>query len=192
MLNHMDLVLSGTRPKALPYIMILTKIFQNFEISLRDAAALLPKPTDTINTFTLRCMKIVKEDWQWVAKFKGFDDESGPSTLPFVGSEEMDEDEDDPPPRPSSHRPPSSTSGFTFTEDHFNLLNGRIDSISSSVEGLHHTADGLRCTMVTLQQSVGGMTIFFQALYSHLDAVLSPLAFFFFFGLCVFRTIFSS
>ncbi|KAL2471120.1 zf-RVT domain-containing protein [Abeliophyllum distichum] len=107
MLQHMNSVLSGTRPKALPYGMIFTKVFLHFE------------------------------DGQWVAKSKGLDDESGSSTLPFEGGEEMDEDEDEPPSRPRSQRPLSSISGFT--EDHFNLLNGRIDSLTSSVEGLHHT-----------------------------------------------------
>ncbi|KAL2486692.1 Uncharacterized protein Adt_31448 [Abeliophyllum distichum] len=121
MIQHMSCVLSGTRAKALPYDMILTKIFQHFEVSIRDSVALLPKATDTINTLTLKQIKIFKEDGQWVAKTKGFDDESGPSTLPFKG-EELDVDEDEPPPRPRSHQPSSSTSGFN--EDHFNLLNG--------------------------------------------------------------------
>ncbi|KAL2455965.1 Uncharacterized protein Adt_47007 [Abeliophyllum distichum] len=135
----MNCVLSGTKAKALPYGMILTKIFQHFDVPIRDWVALLPKATDTINTLTFKRMKIFKEDGQWVAKSKGFDDESGPSTLPFEG-EEMDVDEDEPPPRPRSQRPSFSTSGFT--EDHFNLLNGQIDSLTSSVEGLHNTAYG--------------------------------------------------
>ncbi|KAL2486921.1 Uncharacterized protein Adt_31677 [Abeliophyllum distichum] len=79
------------------------------------------------------------KDGQWVAQSKEFDDESGSSTLPFEGGEEIDEDEVEPLPRPRSQRPSSSTSGFT--EDHFNLLNGQIDSLTSSVEGLHHTAE---------------------------------------------------
>ncbi|KAL2471701.1 Uncharacterized protein Adt_39837 [Abeliophyllum distichum] len=83
-------------------------------ISFCDLVVLLSKATDTINTIILSCIKIVKEDGQWVAKSKGFDDESGPSTLPFEGGEEMDEEEDEP--------PLFSTSGFT--EGHFNLLNG--------------------------------------------------------------------
>ncbi|KAL2461884.1 Uncharacterized protein Adt_45304 [Abeliophyllum distichum] len=98
MLQHMNSVLSGTRPKALPYGMILTKVFEHFGVSVHDSVALLPKATDTINISTLKRMKIFKEDDQWVAKSKGFDDESGPSTLPFEGGEEMDEDEDEPPP----------------------------------------------------------------------------------------------
>ncbi|KAL2543355.1 Uncharacterized protein Adt_04333 [Abeliophyllum distichum] len=134
MIQHMSCVLSRTRAKALSYGMILTKIFQHFEVLVRDLVALLPKETDTINTLTLKRMKIFKEDGQWVAKIKGFDDESGPSTLPFKG-EEIDVDEDVPPPRPRSQHPSSSSS--SFTEDHFNLLNGRINSLTSSVEGLH-------------------------------------------------------
>ncbi|KAL2471887.1 Uncharacterized protein Adt_40023 [Abeliophyllum distichum] len=108
---------------------------------------------------------------QWVEKSKGFDDESRPSTLPFEG-EEIDVDEDEPPPRPRSQRPLSSSSDFT--EDHFNLLNGWIDSLTSLVEGLHNMVDDLRRTMGTLQHSVDGMTSLLHALHAHLDAVLPP------------------
>ncbi|KAL2479597.1 Uncharacterized protein Adt_32563 [Abeliophyllum distichum] len=167
---HMNCVLSSTRPKALPYSMILTKVFEHFGISIHDSVALLRKATDTINISTLKRMKIFKEDDHWVAKSKRFDDESGPSTLPFEGGEEMDEDEDVPPPRPRSQRPSSSTSDFT--EDHFNLLNGRIDSLTSSVDRLHHTAEELRLTMGTLQQFVDGMTSLLQTLHSRLDAIM--------------------
>ncbi|KAL2461977.1 Uncharacterized protein Adt_45397 [Abeliophyllum distichum] len=100
MIQHMNSVLSGTRAKALPYGMILTKIFQHSNVSFCDSVVLLPKVTDTMNTLTLKRMKIFKEDGQWVAKSKGFDDESGPSTLPFELGEETDKDEDDPPSRP--------------------------------------------------------------------------------------------
>ncbi|KAL2465768.1 Uncharacterized protein Adt_41619 [Abeliophyllum distichum] len=82
-----------------------------------------------------------------LVKSKGFDNESEPSTLPFKG-EEMVDDEDELPPRPHSQRPSSST--FGFTEDHFNLLNGQIDLLTSSVEGLHNTVEDLRYTMGTL------------------------------------------
>ncbi|KAL2526180.1 Uncharacterized protein Adt_11234 [Abeliophyllum distichum] len=167
----MSCVLSGTRAKALPYGMILTKNFQHFEVFVRDLVALLPKATDTINTLTLKRMKIFKEDGQWVTKTKDFDDESGPSTLPFEG-EEIDVDEDEPSPRPRSQRPSSSSSGFT--EDHFNLLNVWIDSLTSLVEGLYNTTDDLRRTMGTLQHSVNGMTSLFHALHARLDAVLPP------------------
>ncbi|KAL2532590.1 Uncharacterized protein Adt_05941 [Abeliophyllum distichum] len=99
MLQHMNSVLNGTRPKALHYGMILTKVFEHFGISVHDSVALLPKPTDTINISTLK----------------------RPYTLSFEGGEEMDEDEDETPPRPRSNRLMSSTSDFTFTEDHYNL-----------------------------------------------------------------------
>ncbi|KAL2498882.1 Uncharacterized protein Adt_24432 [Abeliophyllum distichum] len=168
MIQHMSCVLSGTRAKVLPYGMILTKIFQHFEV-VHNSVVLLPKATNIINTPTLKRMKIFKEDRQWVAKTKGFDDESGPSTLPFEG-EEIDVDKDEPPPRPRSQRPSSSSS--SFIEDHFNLINGRIDSLTSSVEGLHNTADDRRCTIETLQHSVDGMTSLLHALHAHLDAVL--------------------
>ncbi|KAL2486621.1 Uncharacterized protein Adt_31377 [Abeliophyllum distichum] len=151
MLNHMNTVHRHHQPMALPYGMILTKIFQHLEVSFHDEVVLSPKPTDTINIRTLRRMKIVKENEQWVVKSKGFDDELGPSTLPFEGGEDMDEDEDDPPTRLRSHRPLSSTSGSTFIDDHFNLLNRRIDSLTSSVEGLQHMAENLLHTMGTLQ-----------------------------------------
>ncbi|KAL2512572.1 Uncharacterized protein Adt_18172 [Abeliophyllum distichum] len=138
MIQHMNSVLSGTRPRALPYGMILTKVFEHFGVSIHDSVVLLPKATDTINISTLKRMKIFKDDGQWVAKSKEFDDESGPSTLPFEGGEEMDEDEDVPPQDPRSQRSSSSTSGFT--EDHFNILNGRIDSPTSYGERItsHH------------------------------------------------------
>ncbi|KAL2485819.1 Uncharacterized protein Adt_30575 [Abeliophyllum distichum] len=155
MIQHMNYVLSGTRPKALPYGMILTKVFEHFGVSIHDSVDLLPKATDTINISTLKRMKIFKEDGQWVAKSKGFDDESGPSTLPFEGGEEMDEDEDVPPPRSRSQRPLSSTSGFN--DDCFNFLNGRIDSLASTVDGLQHAVSDLQNTAATIQSTVGGL-----------------------------------
>ncbi|KAL2506539.1 Uncharacterized protein Adt_22160 [Abeliophyllum distichum] len=172
MIQYMNSVLSSTRRKTLPYGMILTKDFDHFGVSIHDSVALLPKAPDTINISTFKCMKIFKEDGQWVVKSKGFDDESGPSTLPFEGGEEMDEDEDVPSPRPRSQRPSSSTS--SFTENHFNLLNGRIDSLTWSVDGLHHTAEELRLTMGTLQQSVDGMISLLQALHPRLDTKMPP------------------
>ncbi|KAL2526761.1 Uncharacterized protein Adt_11815 [Abeliophyllum distichum] len=180
---HMSCVLSGTRPKALSYGMILTKKFQHFEISFHDSVAILPKATDTINILTLKRMKIFKENGQCVAKSKWFDDESGPSTLPFEG-EDIHNDEDVPPPsppRPRSHRPSSSTSSFTFTEDHYNLLNGRIDSLASTVDGLQHVVSDLQNTAVTIQTRVGGLqtsvdgiTSMFHALHSYLGTGFPP------------------
>ncbi|KAL2519558.1 Uncharacterized protein Adt_15805 [Abeliophyllum distichum] len=102
MLQHMSCVLSGTMPKALPYGMILTKKFQHFDVSFHDSVAILPKATDTINVLTLKRMKIFKENGQWMTKSKEFDDESGPSILPFE-DEDIHDDEDVPPlspPRP--------------------------------------------------------------------------------------------
>ncbi|KAL2512507.1 Uncharacterized protein Adt_18107 [Abeliophyllum distichum] len=90
MIQQMNCILSGTRAKALPYGMILTKIFQHFDVPVRDSVVLLPKATDTINTLTFKQMKIFKEDGQWVAKSKDFDDESGPSTLPFELAKQTD------------------------------------------------------------------------------------------------------
>ncbi|KAL2526804.1 Uncharacterized protein Adt_11858 [Abeliophyllum distichum] len=106
-------------------------------------------------------MKIVKENVQWVAKTKVFDAESRPSMLPFEGGEAMDEDDDDDDDEdapihssyyiPSSHMSSFSTSGFSFTGDHNNLLNGRIDSLTSTVDSLQNTVGGL-------QQLVDGLT----------------------------------
>ncbi|KAL2480951.1 berberine bridge enzyme-like 13 [Abeliophyllum distichum] len=138
-------------------------------VSFCDEVVISPKPTNTINIRTLKRMKIIKKDGQWVAQSKGFDNESGPSTLLFEGGEEMDEDEEEPPP---SQRPSSSTSDFT--EDHFNLLNRQIDSLKSSMEGLHYTAEDLHHTMGTLQQSMDGMTLLLQALYSRLYTMIPP------------------
>ncbi|KAL2541110.1 Uncharacterized protein Adt_02088 [Abeliophyllum distichum] len=166
MIQRVSCVLSGTRAKALPYGMILTKIFQHFEVPVRDSVALLPKATDTINTPTLKRMKIFKEDGQWVAKTKGFDDKSQPSTLPFEG-EEIDVDEDEPPPKSHSQRPSSSFADFTFTEDHYNCLMARSNSLTSTAEGLHNS-------MVTLQDLVADMTSLLHVLHFRLDAVLPP------------------
>ncbi|KAL2475174.1 Uncharacterized protein Adt_35910 [Abeliophyllum distichum] len=158
---------------ALPYGMILTKIFRHFEVSFHDEVALNPKPTDTINILTLKCLRIFKENEHCVAKTKGFDAELGPSTLPFEGGEEMDKGNDDEDatlqshPRPSSHRPSSSTSGFSFTEDHYNLFNGLIDSLTTTADSLHHSVTGLTSL---LQQVLA----FQQAIQSCLDAVFPP------------------
>ncbi|KAL2525939.1 Uncharacterized protein Adt_10993 [Abeliophyllum distichum] len=188
MMQHMSCVLSGTRPKALPYGMILTKIFQHFEVSFRDSVALVPKATDTINILTLKRMKIFKENGQWVAKSKGFDDESGPSTLPFEG-EDMDADEDAPPPspaRPRSHQPSSSASGVN--EDQLNLLSGRIDSLTSTVGGMQvavndlqnatatirTTVEEIQATVGGLQSSMDGITSMLHALHSYLGTGFPP------------------
>ncbi|KAL2461270.1 Uncharacterized protein Adt_44690 [Abeliophyllum distichum] len=63
MLHHMDSVLRGTRAKALPYGMLLIKIFQHFKVSFRDAIDLLPKAIDIINTLTLKRMKNHQKGW---------------------------------------------------------------------------------------------------------------------------------
>ncbi|KAL2512698.1 Uncharacterized protein Adt_18298 [Abeliophyllum distichum] len=181
MIQHMNSVPSGTRPKALPYGMILSKIFEHFGVSILNTVALLPKATDTINTLTLKRMKIFKENGQWVAKSKGFDDESGPSTLPFEG-EDMHTNEDAPPPsppRPRSHQPSSSTSGIN--EDYFNLLNGRIDSLTTTVDGVQLTVNDLQNTATTIQVTVGrlqtsvdGITSMLHALHSYLGTGFPP------------------
>ncbi|KAL2461916.1 berberine bridge enzyme-like 13 [Abeliophyllum distichum] len=122
-------------------------------------------------------MKIFKENGQWVAKSKGFDDESGPSTLPFEG-EDIHDDEDAPSPslaRPRSHRPSSSTFGFPFTEDHYNLLNGWIDSLTSTVDGLQHAVSDLQNTVATIQTTVGGIQTLVDGITSMLHALHSYL-----------------
>ncbi|KAL2461675.1 Uncharacterized protein Adt_45095 [Abeliophyllum distichum] len=115
---------------------------------MHDKVVISLKSTDTINIHTITRMKIVKENRQWVAKTKGFDAEYRPSTMPFEGGEAMDEDdhdeEDAPSPShpsnlPSSHILSSSSSSFFFSEDYYNLLNDRIDSLTSMVDDLQHT-----------------------------------------------------
>ncbi|KAL2497333.1 Uncharacterized protein Adt_22883 [Abeliophyllum distichum] len=44
MLQHMNSVLSGTRPKALPYGMIFTKVFEHFGVSVHIRSPFFPKP----------------------------------------------------------------------------------------------------------------------------------------------------
>ncbi|KAL2466318.1 Uncharacterized protein Adt_42169 [Abeliophyllum distichum] len=118
-------------------------------------------------------MKIFKENVQWVTKSKGFDDESGPSTLPFEG-EDMDEDASPPsPPRPQSHRRSSSTSGIN--EDHFNLLNGRIDSLTSTVDGMQLAMNDLQNTATTIQATVDGIQAMVGGLQSSVDGITSML-----------------
>ncbi|KAL2505129.1 berberine bridge enzyme-like 13 [Abeliophyllum distichum] len=163
------------------------RLLRNFNTLKSPSVIRLPfflKPPDTINVLTLKRMKIFKENGQWVAKSKGFDDESGPSTLPFEG-EDIHNDEDAPPPsppRPQSHRPSSSTSGFTFTKDYNNLLNGGIDSLASTVDGLQHAVGDLQNTAATIQTTVGGLqtsvdgiTSMLHALHSYLGTGFSPL-----------------
>lgn len=71
--------------------------------------------------------------------------ESSPSILPFKGNEEeVSDDHDDedvlillcPPHDIQGLSVPPSTSEFTFTRDHDSLLNVRIDSLTSSTDGL--------------------------------------------------------
>ncbi|KAL2542470.1 Uncharacterized protein Adt_03448 [Abeliophyllum distichum] len=118
---------------------------------MSDKISISKKSTDTINLSTIKRMKIIKEQGQWMAKTKEFDTESGPSTLPFEGDEvvgDNGQDEEDVPLRsppqdiPRSSFPPSSFS-FTFSEDHYNLLNGWIDFLTSIVDSLQHSMDGL-------------------------------------------------
>lgn len=86
-------------------------------------------------------MKIVKEHGQWVTHTEGFNPTSAPSRLPFDDDKEEKADDVS---HFSSHlhnisgssvfHP--STDSFTFIEDHCNLLNGRIDSLTSNIEVL--------------------------------------------------------
>ncbi|KAL2462067.1 Uncharacterized protein Adt_45487 [Abeliophyllum distichum] len=186
MLHHMNTVHRGHRPMALPYGMILTKIFQHHQISFRDEVVFSAKPTDTIDIRTLRRMKIIKQNGQWVAQSKGFDDDSGPSTLPFEGGEEMDEDAPPSPARPRSHQPSSSASGIN--EDQLNLLSGRIDSLTSTVDGMQlavndlqnatatirTTVEGIQATVGGLQSSMDGITSMLHALHSYLGTGFPP------------------
>ncbi|KAL2505421.1 hypothetical protein Adt_21042 [Abeliophyllum distichum] len=95
--------------------------------------------------------------------------------LPYrLRAMDEDDDEDAPPPshpRPSSNRPSSSTSGFTFTQVHYNLFNGQIDRLTTMV-------DGLQTTVASLQHSINGLTSLLQQVlasqqetHSHIDIV---------------------
>lgn len=86
-----------------------------------------------------------------MAHTKGFDPTSGSSTLHF--DEDENDDDDDMPHIPNLHHDISSSStplsigGFTFTEDHYNLVNGHIDSLASSIDGLsRYTPSSTRST----------------------------------------------
>ncbi|KAL2526636.1 Uncharacterized protein Adt_11690 [Abeliophyllum distichum] len=154
------------------YGILLIKIFHYFEVLISNEISISQKPTDTINISTLKRIKIVKEQGQWVAKAKEFDTESRSSMLHFEGDKAMggnSQDEEDAPhlsPHsdiPSSHIP-SSSSGFTFSKDHYNLLNGQIDSLTSTVDSLQHSVDGLTSMF---QQVISSQ----QALHSCFDMV---------------------
>ncbi|KAL2504750.1 hypothetical protein Adt_20371 [Abeliophyllum distichum] len=93
----------------------------------------------------------------------------------------MDEADDEkdvhPPSHPhdisSSHMLSSSISGFSFTEDHYNLLNDRIYSFTTTVDSLQHTVDGLQNTATSLQHSVEGPHHSVNGLISLLQQVLA-------------------
>ncbi|KAL2527187.1 hypothetical protein Adt_12241 [Abeliophyllum distichum] len=105
MLHHMNTVHRGHRPMALPYEMILTKIFQHHQISFRDEAV---------------------KKWMKMLLL-----------------------------RPRSHRPSSSASGVN--EDQFNLLSGRIDSLTSTVDGMQLAVNDLHNTATSIQATVDGI-----------------------------------
>ncbi|KAL2525956.1 berberine bridge enzyme-like 13 [Abeliophyllum distichum] len=142
---------------------------------MNDEIFISQKPTDTINLSTLIRMKIVKEQGQWVAKTKGCDTESTPSMLPFEGDGAMRDDsqdkEDAPPLSPPRDIPrsnfSSSSSGFTFSKDLYNLMNGRINSLTSTIYGLQNLVDGLTSL---LQQVLASQ----QALNTRFDMVFPP------------------
>ncbi|KAL2517837.1 Uncharacterized protein Adt_14084 [Abeliophyllum distichum] len=119
------------------------------------------KSTDTINHSTLKRIKIIKEQRQWMVKTRGFNMESGPSMQPFKGDEFMGDnkqDEEDIPHLSPTHDIsrssfPSSSSRFSFTKDHYNLLNGRIDDLQHSVDGLTSSLHQVLASQQDLQPS---------------------------------------
>ncbi|CAA3029239.1 Hypothetical predicted protein [Olea europaea subsp. europaea] len=92
------------------------------------------------------------------------DPSKGPSTLPFErdDGEEDDQADDTPlvpsPPHdiPGSSAPPPSSS-LTFTKDHYNLLNGRLDSLTSSVDGIGGMLHQLQVQQDTIQAQQAAM-----------------------------------
>lgn len=177
-IGHMKIIHSSTRVKTLPYDMLLTKILKHFEIPFNDEVFISLRPTDVINIHTLKRMKIVKERGQWVARTKGFDPDSGPSTLPFEGDDEEDEeaghghDEDIPLPPTPPHdfpgsRAPQTSDSFTFTEDHYNFLNRRIESLTSSINGLGGMLYQLQVQQNAIQAQQTVMHAQQDAFYAH-------------------------
>lgn len=63
--------------------MLLTKIFKHFDIPLHGKTFVKFSLTDTTNIQTLKQIKIVKEQGQWLAHTKRSDPKLCPSTLPF-------------------------------------------------------------------------------------------------------------
>lgn len=116
--------------------MLFMKICKHFNVSLDGEIFVRLRSTDTINIQTLKRMKITKEHGQWVADTKGFDSISGPSKIPCEGDEDDDVPEAPPHDISGSNIPRSLGSGFTFTVDQYYMLNGRIDSLTSSVNSL--------------------------------------------------------
>ncbi|KAL2518301.1 hypothetical protein Adt_14548 [Abeliophyllum distichum] len=100
--------------------------------------------------------------------------------------DEADDEEDAPSPShsrdiPSSHMPLSPSSDFFFTEDHYNLLNGQIDSLTTTVDGLQNMVGGLQHSVEGLHHSVNNLTSLLQqvlasqqAIHSHLDTEFPP------------------
>lgn len=92
----------------------------------------------------MKRMKIVKEHGQWVAHTNGFDPTSSPFTLSFEEEVEV-EPESEPnvlevlTPAfdfPGSNTPHLSRGRSTFTEELYNLIHGRIDSHTSTVNSI--------------------------------------------------------
>ncbi|XP_022864691.1 uncharacterized protein LOC111384618 [Olea europaea var. sylvestris] len=149
------LVHASRHTKALPYGMLLTKIFKHFNVSLDGEDFIKLRPIDTIYIQTLKRMKIVKEHGQWVAHTKGFDPTSGPSTLLFEDEAESDEEVPEVPAPASdilgSSVPPPSRECSTFTEEHYNLFHGWIDSLTSLVDGMGSLLFQMQAQQISIQ-----------------------------------------
>lgn len=155
------------------------KIFKHFNVYLHGEEFVSLRPTDIKKIHTLKHMKIVKVDGQWMARTKGFDAELGPLTLPFDGDDEEDDDEDDVTPChiPSSSAP-RPTEGFTFTKDHYNLLNRRIDSLTSPIDGfggmLRSIANLTKCNTSSTSSDASIAKSFYVHFYAHFSPPLHP------------------
>lgn len=96
-----------------------------------------------------------------MAHTKGFDPTSSPSTFPFDGNKDDNDDDAPQVPNPlhniSSSSVPPPTSGSTFIEDHYNLINIHIDSLTSLVDSLGGILHQLQVQQASIQAQKGAI-----------------------------------
>lgn len=152
-IETMEHVHTSRKIKALPYGVLLTKIFKHFHVSLDNEPFVKSRPIDTINIKIFARMRITKENSQWVVHTKGFDPTLGPSTLAFEGDDEDDFNDAQIPPSDilSSSGPRPSSRGNSMTKDQFNIFNGRINSLTSTINSFGSLLLQLQAQQMTIQ-----------------------------------------